>query len=666
MIRLFLIISTVLFLQPAAAEISRGASYSPTISADRFEQRRQYRDAIHLIRASQFTRYHKLKPSLRTYALYPYLEYTEMAYRISRQTEHDILAFVEQNADTPLTVPLMQHWLANLAKRQQWELFIRHYPDVEPTKELACSYGYALHKAGLTEQAMVQAEKLWLVGHSQPDSCDAIFAIWRNHDGMTSEFAWQRLALSLKENNKKLSSYLQRFVSKQDKPFASNYRLVATKPKTIKRTQAFRRGHIRNREIILFGVVKLARNNPEDALRTLQQYQSMHNFDPESLENAYANIGVRLTQKGKDPALLDDLPVNLHEHSKLVEARLRQNLALQNWREVIVLINLLPAETQASARWQYWKARVLAQSADQADRDSALAIFTELSGTRTFYGFISADILQQHYNFEDEPREITLEQIFSLEETPGIQRALELFALGERARARREWYFTTRDFSSPEREIAARVALRWAWYKAAIQSMIEAGAWNHLDYRFPLAYPDTFITHARQANIPVQWSLAIARQESAFMPDAKSKSGALGLMQLMPSTAKSVAKKIGVSYANNTSLTEPNLNVRLGTHYLGQMLRRFDNNRILASAAYNAGPGRVDKWKNPDVPFDVWIEIIPFTETRNYVQNVLMFSSIYSLKMNESQPLIYAHERDYFSAQQISTLQTRPNADASE
>ena len=141
------------------------------------------------------------------------------------------------------------------------------------------------------------------------------------------------------------------------------------------------------------------------------------------------------------------------------------------------------------------------------------------------------------------------------------------------------------------------------------------------------------------------------------MTDAKSGAGALGVMQLMPGTAKQVASKIGVSYANNRSLTGSDLNIRLGTTYLGQMLRKFDNNRILASAAYNAGPGRVTRWLNPNVPFDVWIETIPFTETRNYVQNVLMFSSIYSRRMNEPQPMIYPHEQDYFSSQQVSAIQ---------
>jgi len=138
------------------------------------------------------------------------------------------------------------------------------------------------------------------------------------------------------------------------------------------------------------------------------------------------------------------------------------------------------------------------------------------------------------------------------------------------------------------------------------------------------------------------------------MPDAKSSAGAMGVMQLMPGTAKLVANRIGARYQDKSSLTEPDFNIKLGTHYLGQMLRRFDNNRILASAAYNAGPGRVERWNDPALPFDVWIEVIPFTETRNYVQNVLMFSNIYSRRMQESPPLIYEHERSYFSDQQIT------------
>ena len=133
------------------------------------------------------------------------------------------------------------------------------------------------------------------------------------------------------------------------------------------------------------------------------------------------------------------------------------------------------------------------------------------------------------------------------------------------------------------------------------------------------------------------------------MPDARSSSGALGVMQLMPRTARGTAKALGIRYKSSSELTNPSLNIKLGSQYLGQMLRRFGNNRILASAAYNAGPSRVDSWINRAVPFDVWIETIPFSETRQYVQNVLMFSTIYSNQLAIEQPLIFGHEYDAFT-----------------
>jgi len=195
--------------------------------------------------------------------------------------------------------------------------------------------------------------------------------------------------------------------------------------------------------------------------------------------------------------------------------------------------------------------------------------------------------------------------------------------------------------------------------------MIDAKAWDDLDIRFPLAYYDSFVSNARTWDIPLQWSFAIARQESAFMPDAKSSAGAMGIMQLLPSTARLTANRHGLEPVRTGDLNEPILNIQLGSAYLGRMLRRFNNNRILASAAYNAGPARVETWLDPTLPLDVWVETLPFPETRDYVENVLMFAAIYSKRLSQSrsqsQPLIYAHEFKDFSNQQI-TLNNLPAA----
>jgi soluble lytic murein transglycosylase len=515
------------------------------------------------------------------------------------------------------------------------------------------------------QEALDQAERLWLVDFSQPDECDSIFNVWKASGSLSPEIAWQRYSLVIQANKTDLARYLIRFLSREDKKFASSYLQVHRRPTNIKQFDKFKSQDSKTREIVLHGVRRLSRSEPVEALDTLVKYESMHTFEADHLTETYVYIGKKLATSLDPNNQIEGLPLNLQDYPDLTEARIRMALRKGDQSQVLALISLLPAETREQSGWQYWQARALIGSSDPADRDSGSSIFNELAESRTFHGFLSADRLQKDYNFDDQPSDVTTEEILALEQTPGIQRALELLTINERNRARREWSFTTRAFSSWEKKIAARVARKWGWYKPAIQALIEAKAWNDLEYRFPIAYPDEFIRNARVADIPVFWSFAIARQESAFMPDAKSSMGAYGLMQLMPNTAKRMARRTGVSFKYNRELIDPSLNIKLGSEYLGRMLRRYENNRIFASAAYNAGPSNVDRWINPELPLDVWIETIPFTETRNYVQNILMFSAIYGRLLKQNQPFIYRHEfEDFFSPLRLAPLNNSPTIDS--
>ena len=580
------------------AEFSRGYDYEPSANLSRYDQRKLYQDAIYFITSGQRNRYLKVRDRLRNYPLFPYLQYTDMAYRISRQSPDDIAQFADQYRDTPLANALVQHYLHNQGKRGRWTNFLNFYVSDVSSDRNACYYAYALAKTGKLEQAMDEARKLWLVDYSQPDECDHIFKLWRDNGHLNAETAWQRYLISIEANEIKLANYLFRFLQPKDRTFANKLKQVHISPSYIERSSRYRQQHSRNRQIILHGITRLARSKPGVAFDMLEKYQKQHEFQPKELAETYVSIGKRFAFRGDPESHTEKLPVNLRAHPDLVESLLRLALRQLDFSKVLVLVHLLPQDLQDHPRWQFWKARVLADSSDPADRQMSQEIYGRLSNERTFYGFLSADVLDKPYNFVDKPTSVTNEEVMALEETPGIQRALELFSLGERSRARREWYFTTRNFSNKERAIAARVALRWGWYKPAIQSLIDAAAWNDLDFRFPIAYRDTFIQQALTADIPINWSLAIARQESAFTPDAKSSAGALGLMQLMPATAKLIADRTGIKYKSSSELTNPTVNIKLGSHYLGLMLRQFDNNRILASAAYNAGPGRVNRWIN--------------------------------------------------------------------
>ena len=667
------VLLTFLKIPAVHGEFSRGADSQPA-SPSRFELRKQYQHAIYLITSRQRSGYLKIRDDLRQYPLFPYLEYTDKIYRISRQTPEDIRQFADQYHDTPLMNLLLQQYLNNLGKRGHWDTFLEFYLEfrkenaINHSRENNCYYPYALARTGDTRQAMMEARKLWLVDYSQPGECDPVFKLWRHAGNPDARTAWQRYAISLKSNEITLANYLVRFLANEDRTFASNLKRVHTRPDNIKRTERFRQQHPYNRELIIHGIRRLARSQPGAAFDLLRQYKTQHTFKAIVLTDTYSYVGRHWASTNDADTVPENLaellPVDLNSHPELISALIRLALRHANWDQVLLLIHRLPKELQLEPRWQYWKARVLADSADTTDQKIAEEIYRKLTELRNIYGFLAADLMQLPYNFVDKPTPVTNEEILAMELTPGIQRALELFTLGELALARREWYFTTRNFSNKERAIAANVASRWGWYKSAIQSLIDAELWNDLALRFPIGWQEIFVRNARREDIPVDWSLAIARQESAFVSDARSPAGALGVMQLMPATAKIVARKAGIRYRSPDELTDPQFNIQLGSQYLGQMLRQFNNNRIFASAAYNAGPTRVEQWAKRQLPLDVWIETIPFSETRNYVQNVLMFAAIYRRQLNLQQPLIQPHEYEDFSDPQAGAED--PQAGAKE
>lgn len=643
----FLALLVSIVFMPAA----QGANVAPANSVtSKFEQRKSYKRAISAVKSGQRSKFQRMKPALANYTLYPYLEYFERIYQISRQNNASIDAFLAQYADTPLAKRLRQNWLYHQAKKGRWDNFLAYYEPSSATKVNACYQAYALAKTGKTDAAFQQAEQLWSVGFSQPDECDSIFKVWRDAGELIPNLAWQRFTLSMQAGEITLANYLVRFLSKQDTQHAARFLAVHRKPALIEKTKRYSKPNQRNAEIVLHGLKRLARRNAQAAYKTLQTYQEDLTFTQQGLEELLLYIGYRLASQGDPQDSLERFPIALSTNTKLVEARIRLALKRNDPSKVLVLMHQLPARVRDIPRWQYWRARILLDSAQLAEQIQARKTLTELAETRNYYGFLAADHLGSPYQFQNSASSITEEEILSLESSPGIARALELYAIGELTMARREWLNSVNQFSNREQQIAGYVAQRWGWHKRAIQSMIDAESWDDLNVRFPLAYRDSFIANTVKADIPVTFGFAIARQESAFMPDAKSSAGALGLMQMIPSTAKITAKRHNLRFANTNVLINPHTNITFGTAHLGTLMRRFNNNRILASVAYNAGPGRVQSWLDPTLPVDAWIETIPFTETRNYVQNVLMFAAIYGNRLKTSQPLIMAHERAAFAA----------------
>ncbi|MDH3560067.1 MAG: lytic transglycosylase domain-containing protein, partial [Gammaproteobacteria bacterium] len=317
------------------------------------------------------------------------------------------------------------------------------------------------------------------------------------------------------------------------------------------------------------------------------------------------------------------------------EWRIRRAIAAQDWDSVLAHIDTLPVDERQTDEWDYWHAYTLEQA---GQRLAAMNEYSRLAKERSYYGFLAADYLDWPYKMGDEPLTYDAAAIEQLRQTPGMVRARELYLADLITDARREWAHATREMDNDELKLAALLAREWGWNDRAILTVARTGDYADLKLRFPLDHVEAVHDHARHNRLDPSHVFAVIRQESAFNKDARSPAGALGLMQLMPKTGRVTARKNRIPLSSTRNLLEVEKNIRIGSAYLREVMDRFDDNTVLATAAYNAGPHRVQGWlpETDDESTISWIANIPFSETRKYVQRVLAYAAIYDWRMDRT------------------------------
>lgn len=619
------------------------------LRADTFSlQRKKYSSAHKAYNDKHMNEFRQLMEELESYPLLPYLEYQALTPQLITLPYADVERYLKNYPDSFLAERLTHRWLRTLAQKHKWADYQRFYDPRLTDPELACLNLRARIATG-DNSALADADALWNVDKTQSKACDPVFEVWKKAGRMTAEIIWDRHMKVLKTGNLSMASYLARQLPSAQQATATLLQQVHSNPKVLLQTAKFSQQTPEMKDVILYGLEKYARQDALAALRLWNQYDAQQLFDDHDRLDIKYQIGLRLLSQDHEveaEQLVASTP-NL-SRVELVEWLIRESLRKQDWEKVNEWLTRLPEDAQKTERWRYWSARTMeALKIREANGETPASIYASIAPTRTFYGFLAADKTGIDYHLLDRPVRFTLEQLSSVEANPGIQRAREFYLMGDMAAASREWYFTTRRMPAEEVAIAGRLAEHWGWYRQGIQAMIDSNSWDDLEVRFPIVYQEHVTKAAEKTTVNPLFIFAVTRQESAFMHDARSPAGAMGLMQLLPSTAKQTAKKNGMSFQPQ-DLLKPEKNIALGSHYLEQLLDSFDGNRILAAAAYNAGPGRVRQWLNKEkeaqLPYDVWIETIPFKETRGYVQNVLAFSVIYAYRLGQKQHFITPEE----------------------
>ncbi len=606
-----------------------------TLASEASMQRKTFLQAEKQIWNSSSATYQNLYKQLHFYPLQPYLDQKRLMTKMKLSSMSEINNFLTQYEGTPLDWPLRKKWLSYLAKRKKPVLFQRFFKATSDV-ELTCQYyRFQLQTGVAPTRVLPKVSELWLVGKSQPKVCDPLFEQWQQAGYRTKDMVWQRLVLAADGGKHTLIPYLTKLLPKQEQYLAKLWHKVRKNPSYIRELSRFSNQTEQEAAIVTYGLKRLVWRSPEQALDSYALAQSLLPFTEQQQQQITLKFALALASKNHPEAALwlTQIDENLFNNN-ITQWYITDALREQNWQNIKAKLLKLPKTKQKSLQWRYWYSRSLLATNELAQGN---AILTELAKSRHYYGFLAASYLNKPANFQNIPLQVSAEEKALIVKSPEAKRAFELFSIGRFHHARLEWNYWLSKLNERDKLVAAKIANEMQWYDRAIFTLANVGYLNDVNLRFPLGFEEDIKHYADNQKINPAWAFAITRRESSFMPDANSPAGAKGLMQVMPGTAKQLARKsVSTRYLFNAKN-----NIKLGTKYLRNLLDRHDGNQVLATAAYNAGPYRVKSWlKNTEsLPADVWIETIPFKETREYVKSVLAYQQIYQHKVGQAASL---------------------------
>ena len=595
--------------------------------------RQLFLQAENALKKNDDAAYFLLADQLKDYPLYPYLQYQWLKKNLEQ--EQQVKDFLTVHSSSRYAGMLKRKWLHHLGKNKQWPLLLQNRV---PTKDatLNCYYHRAQFNTGNQRAALYGARDLWVVGHSQPRVCDPLFSELKKSDLFTQDLLWQRFDAALKNNKISLASYVAGLMPKEHQATTSLWlnlhrnpsryvpRLIA-QPKNDQSALMFRHG-----------IDRLASKDVATAIKLWDTYKNDFNIEKNSADKLEKRLAFKLAYE-KDAGAYDRFSqLDVTDESSRTW-RIRTALLEQNWPNVIAAIEDLNEEEKAQDKWKYWLARAYLET-DRADQ--AELLLTDLSDNRSFYGYLAADRVNSLYQLSHKPVDVTAEEIDQLKNQKEFRVAFELMVLDKKNEAKLQWWHASRHLDKKEILVAAKLAQRWQWDEIAIFTIAKAKYWDDVEVRFPLSYTDKIHENSEQNNLNPVIVYGLIRRESAFNEKATSPTGARGLMQIMPRTGRDIARRLNERWGGKNSLYNPVTNIRYGSYYYQKLLTQFDGHYALALAAYNAGPERVKKWLPEDkaIPADIWIETIPYRETRDYVASVLAYALIYQQRSQTGDP----------------------------
>ena len=626
--------------------------WSPALQASTIEQQRDwFQQARKALDQHHTKRFQSLQDKLADYALTPYLDIWHAGRILKQGDDRLVEATLIAYADVPETIDLRRSWLKHLTKKGRWadvQRLIKTSPRLASRfPEIAMMAGWYMSNGGTASSdekaagaadALRQFTQRWKQGKATTALTKPLYKAWLQQGYPTDIERWYRIGVFVKKGQWRKTRVHAHALSKQQQAWLKYWQRVQQDPEKVlaawPESLASLEAVVPAALIIRDGIKRLSRRDPVQAWRILHQLQSTQKqIAPSLFFELERVVALRAARQHKQVAALwlAGLPLSF-QNKDTHSWQVRLAIINQDWPQTLLVIRNMPTEQRGEDRWVYWQAHAMEASGNHKGAEHQ---YLTLATGRGYYNLLSAEKLGLGFQLESSEIAVSAQLIEDVENMPAIRRASEWLALNKRSKAIREWHFALSNEDTDHWKAAALIASRWGWDDQVIRAAFKADEMDALLDRFPMSYEKQVMNAARETGLKPASIWSVIRQESAFNQHAVSYVGAKGLMQLMPATARQVARKLKMA-KGTPRLFSAATNIRLGSNYLAGIKQRFGS-LALAAAGYNAGPHRVSTWlervsyESPEA----WVEAIPFNETRRYVQQVMAFVTVYEWRQNK-------------------------------
>ena len=582
------------------------------------------RDAF---RAGNRERLLQATEQFRGHPLEMYGDYWQLMLRRNEADEAAYQAFLAKHDNSVLAERTRVEYLRLLGRKRAWEAFDVERPRVGYTEDLEILCFSAL--AGVVrkdDNALREAQALWLTPRELPEGCAAMADHLIGANRLLDRHVWERIRALADANQlnaiKRTAEYLpdNQALDIRQTELAFNQGGVWLKKGVDLRTRP-------QRELALIALGRLAKADPREAADWWGKLGKKP-FTETEIQWGWAQIGYQGAKRliADAGAWFAHVP-EIQLADEYLQWMARTGLRAGDWKLVARAIKDMSPEARRDSTWVYWQARALWHAGKSED---AQGLFESIAPEFSFYGQLAAAEMGRATTIPPLGHAPTKDEVAAIAQVPGFMRALALYRLGMRVEANREWVFTIRGMDDKRLLAASILARQNELPDRAINTADKTAQLHDFNLRYLSPHADAVRPQAKALGLDDAWVYGLMRQESRFITNAKSVAGASGLMQLMPATARWVAKKVGIADYDHGRVNDLEVNVTLGTNYLKIVLDELYNHQALASAAYNAGPGRPRRWRG-DKPMEaaIFAESIPFNETRDYVKKVVSNSVYY-------------------------------------